>query len=247
MLHIIKHSGSPYDKKRNESPCKVRIMAKEIVLFGLYSLVHLLAILTIPKENYFFLPSKIIPILILIVALLRYWKKLELRGKLVAVALVFSSFGDSFLALPDPKFFVPGLGSFLVAQLIYSGAFSFGSPLKLILFLPFLAYGLTFYSLLFPHLGPLAVPVAVYVLAICIMGWRALARKSVTYAFRVGLLGAISFIVSDSIIAYSMFLNPGMDRTLASILIMVTYYLAQALLYESVKVEELILKDSKSA
>ncbi|TGN19646.1 lysoplasmalogenase [Leptospira idonii] len=218
-------------------------MAKEIVLFGLYSIVHLLAILTITKESYFFLPSKIIPILILIVSLVRFWGELQKRGKLVVLALIFSAFGDSFLALPGEKFFVPGLGSFLLAQLIYAYAFSIGSTLKLKLSLPFLAFGGVFFALLVPKLGVLLIPVAVYIAAICLMGWRAAARVSQAHAYRCGLIGAITFMASDSIIAYSMFLNPHMDRLLASMLIMITYYLAQALLYESVKVEELILKE----
>ncbi|MDF3819900.1 lysoplasmalogenase [Leptospira sp. 96542] len=214
-------------------------MAKEFVLFGLYSLVHIGAILTIPKENYFYLPSKIIPIVILIVSLFRFFPKLEKRGKLMAFGLVFSAFGDSFLALPSSAYFVPGLGSFLVAQLIYSYAFSLQSESKPILALPFLIFGLSFFYVLLPKLGSLLIPVAVYITAICLMGWRAASRNSSSKPFLLGLFGALIFMLSDSIIAYSMFLNTSMNRTVASLLIMVTYYLAQVLLYAATKSEEL--------
>jgi uncharacterized membrane protein YhhN len=72
------------------------------------------------------------------------------------------------------------------------------------------------------------------------MGWRAASRNSNTKPFVLGLLGAVIFIASDSIIAYSMFLNPEMDREIASLSIMITYYLAQALIYLATKTEEIL-------
>ncbi|TGL61763.1 lysoplasmalogenase [Leptospira ognonensis] len=214
-------------------------MTKDIVLFGLYSIVHLVAIVSITKENVFFLPSKIIPILLLILFLSRDWAYLLKKGKLVVVALVFSLFGDSFLALPSPDFFVPGLGSFLVAQLIYAYAFSIGSKLSIVRLIPFVIFGCTFFYFLKPELGPLLIPVAVYVSAICLMGWRSLARVAPSRVYFLGLFGSLIFILSDSIIAYSMFLNRTMDRQVASLLIMITYYLAQFFIYAATKVEEL--------
>lgn len=215
-------------------------MAKELVLFTIYSFVHLLVIVTTPRESYIYLPSKIIPILILIVSLFRHVSLLSKRGKWVGVGLVFSLFGDAFLALPGGKYFVPGLGSFLIAQLLYSYAFSIRSEWKPILFLPFLIFGTSFFYFLAPKLGPLLIPVLVYVSAICLMGWRAASRNSNTKPFVLGLLGAVIFIASDSIIAYSMFLNPEMDREIASLSIMITYYLAQALIYLATKTEEIL-------
>ncbi|TGL62443.1 lysoplasmalogenase [Leptospira jelokensis] len=221
-------------------------MAKEIVLFVLFSIVHLLAIVTITKEDLFYLPSKIIPILILIVSLFRFFPSLEKRGKLVAVGLVFSLFGDSFLAIPKEGYFVPGLGSFLVAQLIYSYAFTIDSKIKPLLAIPFLLFGSSFFMVLAPKLGALMIPVGFYISAICLMGWRAASRNSISKPFYLGLLGALVFILSDSIIAYSMFLNREMDRSLASLGIMITYYLAQLLIYAATKTEELDVQSVKN-
>ncbi|MCW7492424.1 lysoplasmalogenase [Leptospira sp. 2 VSF19] len=221
-------------------------MAKEIVLFVLYSIVHFFAIATITKEDVLYLPSKIIPILILIVALFRYFPSLEKRGKLIAIGLVFSLFGDSFLALPKQGYFVFGLGSFLIAQLIYSYAFTLDSKIKPILAIPFLLFGCSFFLILVPKLGSLLVPVGVYISAICLMGWRAAARNSSSKPFYLGLIGALVFILSDSIIAYSMFLKPEMDRFTASMGIMVTYYIAQLLIYSATKVEEIEIQTVKN-
>ena len=118
--------GFTYDKIHERPYCKVRIMTKEIVLFGIFSVLHLIVICTITRENYLFLPSKILPILLLIFTLGKSWTNLAKKGKLILIALVFSLFGDSFLALPGSGYFVPGLGSFLIAQLIYAYAFSLG-------------------------------------------------------------------------------------------------------------------------
>jgi alkenylglycerophosphocholine/alkenylglycerophosphoethanolamine hydrolase len=221
-------------------------MTKDIVLFSLFSIVHLFSIVTLSKESYFFLPSKIVPILILIFFLSKEWSNLQKKGKLVVLGLVFSLFGDSFLALPGAGYFVPGLGSFLVAQLVYSYAFSLGSKSSLLRSLPFLVFGLTFFYFLQPQLGSLLVPVAVYVTAICLMGWRSASRVASGKVYTLGLAGALIFILSDSIIAYSMFLNPSMDRQVASLCIMITYYAAQLLIYSATKVEELILISAKS-
>ncbi len=221
-------------------------MTKDIVLFGLYGLVHLLAIVSITKESYFFLPSKIIPILVLIFFLAKDWAFLQKKGKLVVSALIFSLFGDSFLALPNPSYFVPGLGSFLVAQLIYAYAFSLGAKFSPLRALPFLGFGIIFFYFLAPELGALTIPVAVYVTAICLMGWRSASRIGTLKVFQLGFIGALIFILSDSIIAYSMFLNKNMDRHLASLLIMITYYVAQFLIYAATKEEELNLTRRKS-
>lgn len=78
------------------------------------------------------------------------------------------------------------------------------------------------------------------------MGWRAAARNSVSKPFYLGLLGALVFILSDSIIAYSMFLKPEMDRFTASMGIMVTYYIAQVLIYSATKAEELDFQSVKN-
>jgi|GEM_PF-290528 len=238
--------GFTYDKIHERPYCKVRIMTKEIVLFGIFSVLHLIVICTITRENYLFLPSKILPILLLIFTLGKSWTNLAKKGKLILIALVFSLFGDSFLALPGSGYFVPGLGSFLIAQLIYAYAFSLGSKPQWLYSLPFLLFGLTFFYFLSSHLGNLLVPVSVYISAICLMGWRAASRDANRKIYQLALFGALVFMLSDSIIAYSMFLNRELNRTIASLLIMITYYLAQVMIFQATVLEELKHTNSKS-
>lgn len=213
-------------------------MTKELVLFVLYAIVHLVAIFSITREDFLYLPTKVIPILVLLFVLGRNFPQLEKRGKFVFIGLLFSLAGDSFLALPNQTYFIPGLGSFLVAQLLYSFAFTLDSRVKPFLAIPFLVFGSTFFYALAPKLGPLVFPVGFYISAICLMGWRASARSSNISVYTIGLMGALAFILSDSIIAYSMFLNPGLDRVWASFGIMSTYYLAQWLIFRATQIEE---------
>ncbi|GBF51847.1 YhhN-like protein [Leptospira ryugenii] len=212
-----------------------------LVLFLVFSVLHFLAIGFSNKESLLYLPSKVVPILLLLYGMIRHGKRLPKPGKVFTLGLVFSVFGDSFLALPGKEYFVPGLGSFLIAQLLYAYAFSFGESSFWKRALPFFAFGAAYYALLLPHLGNLSLPVFVYMTAICLMGWRvASASSRPKQSFQLGLMGAILFILSDSIIAYSMFLAPEMNRMLASFLIMSTYYIAQLFLFLSMEPKESI-------
>ena len=79
--------------------------------------------------------------------------------------------------LLEAGLFLPGLLAFLAAHVAYVAAFlSADRRPALGRALPFLAWGLGAFALLRPGLGPMAVPVAVYVAVICTMMWRAAAR-----------------------------------------------------------------------
>jgi len=152
----------------------------------------------------------------------------------ILAGLVFSLLGDIALMFPD-KWFQAGLVAFLAAQVLYILAFKPqpGHPVSPLTFLPFVLYGLLMFFLLAPHLGPLKVPVFVYVAAITLMAGFAAAR----YVDRGGtkpllaFAGAILFLVSDSVLAYDRFARkiPG-----ARILVLGTYFPAQLLIALSV-------------
>jgi alkenylglycerophosphocholine/alkenylglycerophosphoethanolamine hydrolase len=131
-------------------------------------------------------------------------------GRLTAAGLVLSAAGDLLLELGR---FLPGLLAFLTAHVAYVAAFvaadrrpAFGR------LLPFLAWGATAFALLRPGLGELAVPVGVYVAAICTMMWRAAARVgspgTPALAALLGLAGAVAFGASDTLIAFDRFSAP---------------------------------------
>jgi uncharacterized membrane protein YhhN len=136
---------------------------------------------------------------------------------LIVAGLVFSLAGDVFLMLPETprSYFVPGLIVFLIAHVFYIGAFSLGvhwSGGDALVLLPFVAFGIGTGAYLWRHLGPMKGPVAVYIVVILAMGWRAGARIGVdgigTTGAVLALVGAILFILSDLILALNRFVRP---------------------------------------
>jgi len=148
-------------------------------------------------------------------------------GRLTVAGLVLSALGDFLL---EVGLFLPGLLAFLAAHLAYVAAFLVAdrrpAPGRA---LPFLAWGLVAFAILRPGLGPMAVPVAVYVAVICTMMWRAAARVgspgTPALAAALGLAGAVSFGASDTLIAFNRFAAPipGVRWP-----IMILYWLGQA-------------------
>jgi len=153
----------------------------------------------------------------------------------ILAGLVASLAGDIALTLAE-KWFPTGLAAFLVAQVLYVMAFrpGPGRSVSVGVFLPFILYGLLMYFILRPGLGPLKLPVFVYVAAIIIMAGFAASR----YVDRGGIkpllafIGAVLFLISDSVLAYDRFgkkIGP-----VAQIIILGTYFPAQLLIALSV-------------
>jgi alkenylglycerophosphocholine hydrolase len=149
------------------------------------------------------LAVKPVPVLCLAVMVLS--ARARPAGALIGAGLLCSSLGDALLELPGR--FLPGLGAFLLAHLCYVAAFvSDERRLRPWRALPFAAYGLGVFRLLAPGLGGMAMPVAVYAAAICGMMWRAAARIGSSRAGAgLALAGAVSFAVSDTLIALDRF------------------------------------------
>jgi len=154
---------------------------------------------------------------------------------LIAAGLAFSLAGDVLLMLPRDRF-VAGLGAFLVAHLLYIGAFTTnGVQAAWWLILPLAAYGVVLLRILLPHVAPrLKVPVIVYALALLAMAWTAAERDA---AGRAGgafaLLGGVLFVASDSALAIDRFARHFRG---ADAVVLGTYYAAQTLIAFSVGV-----------
>jgi uncharacterized membrane protein YhhN len=115
--------------------------------------------------------------------------------------------------LLDAGRFLAGLAAFLAAHVTYVGAFlSAERRWALGRALPFAAWGVVVFAMLRTGLGTLTLPVAAYVAVITVMMWRAAARVgSPSHAGVVawlGLAGAVAFGASDTLIAFSRFLEP---------------------------------------
>ncbi len=148
------------------------------------------------------------------------------------VALVLSLAGDVFLMLPR-DLFVAGLASFLLGHLAYivgllSGDTS-GTGLAIALALVLVALpvlgGRVLRAVRAGDEPSLAVPVALYILVISAMVVSAGASGSA-----VALAGALSFYVSDALIAWTRFIQP---LAWGRVAVMVTYHAAQLALVAS--------------
>ena len=156
-------------------------------------------------------------------------------SRLIILALAVSTVGDILLMLPSDKF-VEGVAAFLIAQLVYTAAFvggigwrgSFQKALLCAL------YGVAIGMILWPGLGDMRIPVAAYIVVIMLMGWRAWERWIVmaTPGTRMAFLGALLFILADTILALNKFSTPfAAGRALN----LTTYFAAQYLLVLSIR------------
>lgn len=125
------------------------------------------------------------------------------------IALAASAVGDALLALPQLSFsFVGGLGAFLVAHLAYCAVLA-QRPKRAEgwrrLAVPLLwAAAIAMYFVFLPHLGMLALPVAVYMLALCAMATLAVAVRPARLALP---LGGLAFVASDAMIGVDRFVG----------------------------------------
>ncbi len=157
---------------------------------------------------------------------------LESRGArrdagVLALGLALSTAGDILLDL-DPRLFAYGLGAFLLAHLTYICLFTRNrtaqirlDPPRLAACVVILAYSAILAAWIVPSAGALAVPVVLYVCAITAMVLTAiLARFRNPWV----AVGAILFLVSDSLLAVHKFKTP---VPLHDYFVWSTYYLGQ--------------------
>lgn len=161
--------------------------------------------------------------------------------KSVMAAIVFSWIGDVSLMFQGKNelYFMVGLGAFLIAHICYVMAYSQhiekkeGAGLhgiqKFRFSLPIVLAGTGLITILYAHLGVFKIPVAVYAIVLMVMTLQALFRYGYTntVSFWFVFVGAILFMISDSMIAVNKFLVP---FELAGLAIMATYILAQFLI-----------------
>lgn len=186
-----------------------------------------------PYQIYIFKPLTMV--FILLIALGWAKKSLSFYAYMILVGLLFSIAGDCFLMLPS-DLFLQGLASFLIAHLFYIFAFIRHTRFKSSLWAPlaFALFGLLIFSFLSSDLGEMKMPVLAYIAVILFMGWRAWERWNQTrqQGALLASLGAILFIVSDSVLAINRFKGHfEMGRALN----LGTYFAAQWLIALSIK------------
>ncbi len=158
-------------------------------------------------------------------------------NRMFFMALLFSWGGDVLLEIPDTKIdlFLPGLFSFLVAQVLYFNVFAFTPGKNTIMrsrpwvLIPVVMYAAGLIYILYDSLGNMKIPVFIYTAVILSMVCSAITRfgKVSRKSWIIVLAGAILFLLSDSGIAINRFYRPFPG---AEIWIMSTYVMAQFLI-----------------
>jgi len=206
-------------------------------VFVLVSLFDIVGILfKVPDLIFIFKPFILLSLLFL------YSSSVLVRNKWYVIALIFSFFGDVFLLYSGQSLFIMGLVSFLLAHFIFISIvlkrIQKTSFLKIISsVIPFLVVFILLIFGLKESLNEMLLPVIIYGLTISTFGIVSLVdfqnRKSQKSLFM--LLGAMVFMISDSVLAINKFYNASHEF---EIIIMFTYIIAQYLIFRSMVLEE---------
>ena len=210
-------------------------MRKSISLlkvFIAFSLVYLLIVLFELDDIARYIKPLLLPLLLYAVQI---HKPFETKN-LLLISLLFSWLGDCVLLFADQDelYFIIGLALFLVAHLFLvflfidqkretfqqkNSKFSIGIGLIAI-------YLIGMLLLLIPGLGDLKLPVTLYAIVISIM--LSLALRGIYHwekeSKHIVFIGAISFVISDSILAIDKFYT-GISKD--TFWVMLTYLIAQ--------------------
>ncbi|SKC09197.1 Uncharacterized membrane protein YhhN [Soonwooa buanensis] len=191
-----------------------------LLVLGLMFICDLLFIVLGREQLRLFSKTLLMPLLLVF-----YWlasqKSNQPKQNLFIAGLILSWFGDVFLLFDWG--FIAGLGSFLLAHICYIFCLKKLSISKALWSLPLIIiYLFTFLTFLFPHLGDMKIPVILY--ALCISGMLYFSLKTKQTLL---IIGAVFFVISDSVLAINLFVNPS---KILGFLVMFTYVLAQTFL-----------------
>ncbi|MEW7277829.1 lysoplasmalogenase [Aquimarina sp. 2201CG1-2-11] len=153
---------------------------------------------------------------------------------ITTLALLFSLFGDILLLFVEKSqvFFIRGLVMFLLAHLMYILVFLKKQNKQkkgVLFFLLSSLYGGILFGVLYLGLGDMMIPVIIYMIVILIMANTAYLRDGCVpkISFKLVFIGALLFMISDSLLAYSLFYS---TLFLENVWIMSTYAFAQLLI-----------------
>lgn len=147
------------------------------------------------------------------------------RNYLLTLGLLMGSIGDILLTQEGETFFLFGLLSFLIGHILYALYFLTNFKINkqsvyLSIFVLVLALGISFFII--PNIEKkLYIPIIFYITMITIMTLSTLFYKNFNY---YSFLGAVLFLISDTLIAINKFISP---IPYAQIGIMFLYYLGQ--------------------
>jgi uncharacterized membrane protein YhhN len=222
---------------------KIKALIPTIVLFSAIAILEMYGEQRFHGYGETFILYAFKPLL-MPVLMLFLWINTRLNTRfdqLIFTGLFFGWIGDVLLMFNKNELFVFGLASFLICHICYILAFihnirKSSQHLSLInrfvLGLLPLFYLIVLYSYIYPFMvgseinQPFLIPVSVYAVVIVTMSlfalWRIGSSNKISTALII--LGAFTFMISDSLIALNKFVAP---FEYAQIFIMITYCLAQ--------------------
>lgn len=208
------------------------------ILFVAFSGIHISGIIfQFPELAFFTKPLLLLSLLTL------YVVSVESRNKFYVMALIFSFFGDVFLMKEGQLFFMIGLISFLIAHFFYIKIVleklnKISLKMTILSIIPFLIVLLSLLSFLKDYLNEMLIPVIIYGTTIAIFGVVSLIyfMKTSSRASLFMLVGAIIFMISDSVLAINKFYD---QMQIFQIIVMFTYILAQFLIYKSMSEKDI--------
>lgn len=215
----------------------------------LFSILLILEIYGEIIENYFIIwivKPLLMPVLLLLF-LLNVHHNLSIERFCLIISLIFSCIGDILLMQRQNHLFVFGLASFLIVHISYVISFLVqlrheGEAFKRRLtnstiiktMIPFLAYISLMLYVLCPKLHTdkeetkgLLLPVIFYTFVVVGMAYISYLRDRKTPGFWSVFIGAVFFVLSDTLIAFNRFVLP---IPIAGLFVMFTYGLGQYLI-----------------
>ncbi len=214
------------------------MQSKKNTFLGLYVLLVIFDLVCgyVEASNFRVVSKPLLLLSLLIYFLIKAKRNQNTTFHLMLAALFCSLQGDVFLLFEERSsiFFTLGLASFLIAHVLYALAFIRKWNTKVTksfwwITLLFFSYGAFLFYILRDSLGPLQIPVALYILGILAMVITAYRRKGNVKpsSFNLVFIGALFFVLSDSVLAINKFL---FSIPLSHIIIMGTYATAQYLI-----------------
>ena len=163
-----------------------------------------------------------------------YYSNAKKLNKYFVLGLFFSFLGDILLLGAGEVYFVFGLLFFLIAHVFYIimvlKIIQIAKPKEFIIAgVPFLLLFLVLMNVLYAGLGAMKIPVIIYAMTISSFGIVSLILylQAKTKISLLLLVGVLTFITSDTILALNLFYK---KQSFYPLLIMMTYVLAQYLI-----------------
>lgn len=200
----------------------IKTFPKFTVVFIILMILEILGLTVIPSYHIVSKPM-------IMAGLIAFYIMEEKRqNHAFLTGLIFALLGDCFLMFGTSDMFVIGLVCFLIMQLCYTSTFNTKRRVPrtkdYIVPVVIALIGLSVLGFLWSGLGGMRWPVTAYTVAIVSMAIFAYLRHPKLRGYTLLFSGVILFIISDGLLGYNQF---GGDLPYASILVMMTYMLAQ--------------------